>query len=131
TSQRGGKVDSSGVRVGLAHEGDGSAVGRPGRGEKYGWMVGQLHCTLLPDLLDVEIGLVLLFITRPGENDLVPIRRKAGPDFKPGKRCEGGDGQRWGRKGPKMFPQEIDSQCGCNQATQGEDGEEPPAKWGR
>jgi len=62
----------------------------------YGWMVGELHYTLLPDLLDVEIGLELLFKTVPGESDLVPIRRKAGPDFKTGKGCEWDDGQRFG-----------------------------------
>jgi len=56
-------------------------------------MVGKLHYPLLSNLLDVEIKLVLLFITKPGENDLVPIRRKAGPDFKTGKSREGDDGQ--------------------------------------
>ena len=61
-----------------------------------GWMVGKLHYTLLPNLLDVKIELELLFKTVPGESDLVPIRRKAGPDFKPGKGCEWDDGQRFG-----------------------------------
>src|SRR5207244_6387856 len=41
--------------------------------------VGKLHYTLLPNLLDVKIELELLFKTVPGESDLVPIRRKAGP----------------------------------------------------
>src|ERR1700687_5112423 len=79
TSKRGDEVDTAGVRVAfdVAHKGNESAIGRPCRDEKCGWMMGQLHRTLLPDLLDEEIELELLFIPEPGENDLVPIRGEA------------------------------------------------------
>src|SRR5450432_898075 len=95
TPKRGDKVNTAGVRVAfdVAHKGDESAIGRPCRDEKCGWMMGQLHRTLLPDLLDEEIELELLFIAGPGENDLVPIRGEAGRNFKSGEGCERDDGQ--------------------------------------
>src|SRR6266852_1723964 len=82
TPQRGNEVDAACIRLGLPHECDESAVGRPGRSKKHGGMVGELYHMLLPDLLDVKIELVLLLIAKPGKNDLVSIRRKAGANFK-------------------------------------------------
>lgn len=91
SSQRRNKVDSACFGLGLAHKCDESTIGRPGRDEKCSGMVGKLDGPLLPNLLDVKIELELLFRTKPREDDLIPIGRKAGCDLKPGKGCEGCD----------------------------------------
>jgi hypothetical protein len=52
---------------------------------------GKLHYMLLPDLLNVEIELELLLIAKPGKDDFVSVRRKAGRNLKSREGCEGND----------------------------------------